>query len=81
MYYEEEVQAEEPEFELLSDLKSFSPLNFECIEFAANEIDAEFLSSLDSDLDWIFHDNRLFGIERIDASGSTVRELYFHRRG
>lgn len=54
MYFEEEVQAEEPEFELLSNLKAFSPVNFECIESAANEIEAEFLGSLDSDLDWIF---------------------------
>lgn len=79
-YFDEEVQGDEPAFELLPELKAFSPANFSFAEAAANEIEAEFLSSLDSDLAWIFYEDRLFNAWPINAAGPTTRALYFRRR-
>jgi hypothetical protein len=81
-YFEEEVQGDEPTFELLSEFKAFSPANFGYPEPAVYEIEAKFLGSLDGDLAWIHHENRLFNAEPINTTeNSTVRALYFRRRG
>lgn len=79
-YFEEEVQDIESTFEILSNLKAFSPENFGFPEAAAIEIEAEFLGLLDSDLDWIHYEDRLFHVEPIHAPGCTVCALYFRRK-
>lgn len=74
-YFEEEVQGDDPAFEILSDLKPFSPEN-RSPEHAARAIEAEFFGSVDMNLNW----NRLFNAEPINDTDSTVRELYFRRK-
>jgi hypothetical protein len=79
-WYEEQVQADDCTFELLSDLQPFNPDNYRDPEIAANEIEAEFLGLADDDyLDWIFYD-RLYPPTTIEPADPNARELYFHRR-
>lgn len=73
-YFEEDVQGVDPVFELLSDLKPFSPENFSP-EYAAHKIGGEFFRSDNVPLNW----NRLFSAEPVDFTDPTIYELYFRR--
>jgi hypothetical protein len=77
LYFDEQVEDTEPSFSLLIDLAAFNP--DDDIEAATNDIEAEFLGSMDDAyLSWIY-ENKLFGTESVDESASHVRELYFRR--
>ena len=74
-YFEEDVQGDYPVFELLSDLKPFSPENFRNPERAVAEIGGEFFRSDNVPLNW----NRLFSAEPVDFTDPTIYELYFRQ--
>jgi hypothetical protein len=75
-FFEEESQSHETTFEILSDLKSFSPDNFSYPEPAAYAIEAEFFGSVGVNR----YLNRLFDGNPVDFTDAAVRESYFYKR-
>lgn len=75
-FFEEESQSHETTFELLSDLKAFSPDNFSYPEPAAYAIEAEFFGSVGVNR----YLNRLFDSNPVDFTDAAIRESYFYKK-